>query len=340
MIDTKIKDKKNCVGCYACVNKDEPIRIKSSSGGIFTLLAEQILRDKGVIFGAGFNKKFEVEHSYIESKENLGKFQGSKYVQSKIGKTYKQAEEFLEAGRKVLFTGTPCQIAGLRSYLQKNYKNLFCVDTVCHGVPSPLVWKKYLEYREEIAQSSIKKICFRDKQTGWKSYSVSFWFLNNTKYQSVHERDPYMIAFLKNICLQPSCYSCQFKGLHKQGDITLGDFWGIKNILPNLDDDKGVSLVIINNDNGKNMFEKIQNRILYRKVNLSDAIRYNSAITKSVAYNSKREIFFEKLESMKFNELVKKYCSDSLFVIIFKKIKRFLGFLKFNVLIILRKIKN
>ena len=323
MIDTKIKDKKNYIRCYACINKDEPIRIKSSSGGIFTLLAEQILRDKGVVFGAGFNKKFEVEHSYIESKKNLGRFQGSKYVQSKIGKTYKQTQEFLETGRKVLFTGTPCQIAGLRSHLKKNYKNLFCVDVICHGVPSPIVWEKYLEYREGIAQSSIKKISFRDKQTGWKSYSTSFWFLNNTKYQSVHGRDPYMIAFLKNISLQPSCYSCQFKSLHRQGDITLGDFWGIKNILPNLDDDKGVSLVIINSNNGKNIFEKIQNRILYHKVNLklSDVIRYNSAITKSVDCNPKREIFFEKLESMKFDELVKKYCSDSLFIITFKKIK-------------------
>ncbi|MDD5638816.1 MAG: Coenzyme F420 hydrogenase/dehydrogenase, beta subunit C-terminal domain [Candidatus Pacebacteria bacterium] len=379
MINTKIKDKRNCAGCYACVNKcpqkcismkidkegfwypevdnnkcmkcgncidvcpvinkttgqkdllayacvnkDEPTRMNSSSGGIFTLLAEQILRDKGVVFGARFNEKFEVEHSYIESKEDISRFQGAKYVQSKIGKTYKQAKEFLEKGRKVLFTGTPCQIGGLRSYLKKNYKNLFCVDIVCHGVPSPVVWKKYLEYREEIAQSSIKKICFRDKQAGWKSSSISFWFLNNKKYQSIHNKDPYMIAFLKNICLRPSCYVCQFKDLYGQGDITLGDFWGIENILPNLDDNKGVSLVLVNSDNGKDIFKKIQDKTLYYKVNLDDAILYNSPIIKSVNYNPKREKFLKELDLIKFDELVKKHCSDSLSVIIFKKVKHLL----------------
>jgi len=324
MINIKIKDKKNCIGCYACINKNEQIRMKSSSGGIFTLLAEQILTDKGVVFGAGFNNKFEVEHSYIEDKKDLDRFRGSKYVQSNIGKTYKQTKEFLKEGRKVLFSGTPCQIGGLRSYLKKNYKNLFCVDIVCHGVPSPVVWKKYLEYREKIAQSSIKKICFRNKQTGWKSYSMSFWFLNNKKYQSIHSKDPYMIAFLKNICLMPSCYMCQFKGLNRQGDITLGDFWGIENILPNVDDDKGVSLVLINSDNGKDLFEKTQDKVLYYKVNLDDAILYNSSIIKPVNYNPKREKFLKELNLIKFDKLVKKDCSDSIFVIIFKKIKHLL----------------
>jgi len=171
------------IKCYACINKNEQIRTKSSSGGIFTLLAEQILTDNGVVFGAGFNNKFEVEHSYIEDKKDLDRFRGSKYVQSDIGKTYEVTKKFLEEGRKVLFSGTPCQIGGLKSYLKRSYKNLFCIEIVCHGVPSPAVWKKYIEYREEIAQSPVQRICFRNKNKGWKMYSMSFWFRNNTEYR-------------------------------------------------------------------------------------------------------------------------------------------------------------
>jgi hypothetical protein len=130
-----------------------------------------------------------------------------------------------------------------------------------------------------------------------------------------------MIAFLKNICLMPSCYTCQFKGLDRQGDITLGDLWGIKNILPNMDDDKGVSLVLISSDNGRDMFKKIQDKILYYEVNLDDAIRYNSSIIKPANYNPKRERFLKDLDLMDFDKLVKKYCSDSIFVIIKKRIK-------------------
>jgi len=306
---------------YACINKDESIRMESSSGGIFTLLAEQIITDGGIVFGVGFNKKFEVEHSYIETKKDLDKFRGSKYVQSKIGETYKQAKEFLEEGRKVLFTGTPCQIGGLRSYLKKYYKNLFCVDIVCHGVPSPTVWKKYIEYREEIAQSPIQRICFRNKNKGWKKYSVSFWFENNTEYRQTLDKDPYMIAFLKDVCLRPSCYACKFKSLYRQGDITLGDFWGIENILPELDDNKGVSLVLVNSNNGKDMLKKIKSEILCYKVNLGDVVRYNSSIIKPVVYNSKRRVFFEELGVIKFDKLVKKHCSDNTFLMIKKKTK-------------------
>jgi coenzyme F420-reducing hydrogenase beta subunit len=323
MIDTKIKAQKYLVA-YACINKNDSVRIKSSSGGVFTLLAEQILTEGGVVFGAGFNKKFEVEHSYIEHKKDIDRFRGSKYVQSKIGETYKQAKEFLEEGRKVLFTGTPCQIGGLRLYLRQHYKNLFCVDVVCHGVPSPTVWKKYVEYREEISQSPVKRICFRDKNKGWKIFSVSFLFENNTEYQSTFNKDPYMIAFLKNICLRLSCYVCKFKGFNRQGDITLGDFWGIENILPKIDDNKGTSLVLVNSNNGKDMLKKIKNAILCYKVDLKNVVRFNSSIIKSVAYNSKREAFFEELELMKFDELVKKYCSDNIFLIIKKKIKHLL----------------
>ena len=182
---------------YACINNNEAIRLESSSGGLFSLIAEQVIEDGGVVFGASFNKELEVEHSFVETKEELGKLRGSKYVQSRIGETYKKAKEILDLGRKVLFTGTPCQIGGLKSYLGKSYSNLLCVDIVCHGVPSPLVWKKYVDYRQEKAGSAVQRISFRRKDDGWKRYSVSFLFKNNTEYRETLDKDLYMRAFLK-----------------------------------------------------------------------------------------------------------------------------------------------
>jgi coenzyme F420-reducing hydrogenase beta subunit len=201
---------------YACINKNKSIRLESSSGGLFSLIAEQVIEDGGVVFGAGFDENFEVMHSYIEKKNDIGKFRGSKYVQSKIGNTYKQAESFLKSGRKVLFTGTPCQIAGLKSFLGEPYIGLLCVDLVCHGVPSPDVFKKYIKYRNEKANSQVKRISFRRKDEGWKRFSVSFLFENDTEYRQNLNNDLYMKAFLKNICLRPSCYECKFKTLHRQ----------------------------------------------------------------------------------------------------------------------------
>jgi coenzyme F420-reducing hydrogenase beta subunit len=166
---------------YAAKNPDDEIRIQSSSGGIFSLLAEYIINEGGVVFGARFNDKWEVVHDYAETKEGLEAFRGSKYVQSRINDTYKLTKDFLSAGKKVLFTGTPCQIAGLKAYLQKEYDNLLTVDLVCHGVPSPLVWKKYLD---EIVlpftknNANIVSIKFRDKSFGWKEKGFRITFID------------------------------------------------------------------------------------------------------------------------------------------------------------------
>lgn len=306
---------------YACYNKDENVRLESSSGGIFTLIAEYIIYNGGVVFGAGFDKDFSVIHSYVETKEELEKFRGSKYVQSKIGDTYKKAKKFLEQGKRVLFTGTPCQIGGLKSYLQKEYGNLFCIDIICHGVPSPKVWQKYVSYHEKQAGSSTQRIAFRCKDKGWKRYSVSLLFQNNTEYRETFDKDLFMKAFLRNVCLRPSCYECNFKTLHRQSDITLADFWGIQNILPEMDDNKGTSLIFVNSDRGYSIFEKIKNNILYKGVNINQAVLYNSSAIKSVEDNQKRESFFKEIDQVPFDKLVKKYCSDSLLVRLKRKSK-------------------
>lgn len=311
---------KNEPSAYACINKDESIRLESSSGGIFTLTAEQVIDNGGVVFGAGFNDNFEVYHSYVETKEDLEKLRGSKYVQSKIGDTYRQVKDFLQQERKVLFSGTPCQIGGLKSYLGQSYENLFCVDIVCHGVPSPDIWRKYISYQESRSGSHTRRIAFRLKDEGWKRYSVSFLFKNNTEYRQTLDKDLYMRAFLKDVCLRPSCYACEFKTLHRQSDITLADFWGIQRMLPDMDDDKGTSLIFVNSANGQSMLEEIKGKVLYKEVDINQAVYYNSAAIKSVEYNINRDSFFEELAQLDFDKLVNKYCNDKMLLRVRRKI--------------------
>ena len=322
----------NAPKAYACYSKNEKIRLESSSGGIFTLIAEQVIDKSGVVFGARFDDGFNVIHDYVESKADLKEFRGSKYVQSKIGDTYKQVKYFLNQGKLVLFSGTPCQIAGLKSFLQKEYDNLLCIDIVCHGVPSPKVWERYISYQENRTGASVKRIAFRRKDEGWKRFCVSFLFNNDTEYLETFKKDLYMQAFLKNICLRPSCYACNFKTLHRQSDITLADFWGIQNLLPEMDDDKGISLVFINSARGESVFEQIKDKIFYKEVDINEAVAYNLAAIESVEKNPKRDKFFEELDQLPFDELVKKYCSDGISV----KVKRKL---KITVRSILKKLK-
>lgn len=312
----------------ACINKDEEIRLESSSGGIFSLVAEKVIAQGGVVFGAGFNDKFLVEHSFVETKEELPKLRGSKYVQSQIGGSLKQAQEYLNAGRLVLFTGTPCQIAGLKSYLGKPHANLLTMDIICHGVPSPLVWRKYVEYREAKMGAPAQSISFRRKDEGWKQYSVSFLFKNGLEYRQNLRKDLYMKAFLLDVCLRPSCYKCNFKGFNRHSDITMADFWGIQNVLPEMDDDKGTSLIFINSPAGKRLFEEIKHGLRYKEVDIQSAVKYNAAAIKSPNLNKKRHGFMEEKDSLAFDTLVKKYCYDPLSTRLLGKLKAGLRKLK------------
>lgn len=299
---------KNDPIAYACINKNETVRIESSSGGLFSLIAEKIIDDGGVVFGAGFNENFEVVHSYVDNKEELEKFRGSKYVQSNIGKSFSKVKEILESGRKVLFSGTPCQIAGIKSFLGKSYEKLLCIDVICYGVPLPDVWEKYLRYREKAEGSLIKKISFRNKNEGWRQFSMSILFEDGTEYIKNFEEDYYLKAYTQNLTLRLSCYACNFKTLHRQSDITIADFWGIENIFPELDDDRGTSLIFINSTYGRFIFEQIKDKILFKKVDIYEAVKYNPTAIKSAPYNPKREKFLKELNCDNFDQVVKKYC--------------------------------
>lgn len=301
----KLKENINEIEAYACKNKDENTRINSSSGGIFTLIAEWILKENGVVFGARFNDNMEVVHDYIQNVEELKFFRGSKYIQSQIGNSYQKVKEFLNQERKVLFTGTPCQVEGLLSYLGKEYDNLYTQDIICHGVPSPKVWEKYLRYKNK--NEKPKEVNFRNKKVlGWSNYQVYYRY-NNSKENTYYKEDMYMQLFLQNIILRKSCYDCHFKKLKRCSDITLADFWGINKVNPEFYDEKGVSAILVNSRKGKEIFENIKETMEFLKVDMKNIIKHNISICKSVEYNTKREQFFEDLDNKDIEFLLRKY---------------------------------
>jgi coenzyme F420-reducing hydrogenase beta subunit len=327
-------NEKNEPLAYSCFNKNEEIRLKSSSGGIFTLIAEEIIAKGGIVFGARFDSNFKVIHDFVDNVEDLELFVRSKYVQSKIGETYKIAKNYLKEGRRVLFSGTPCQIAGLKSFLMKDYNNLLTIDLFCHGVPSPKVWEKYVAHMENSVGSKMVSVSFRSKEKGWKLFSMSANFENGFKHSEPLNEDLYLVSFLKDLSLRPSCYNCQFKGINRISDITLADFWGVENILPDMDDDRGTSLILINTGKGHEMFQKIKSKMLYKEVNLDKAVLYNPNAITSVRYNPKRDKFFQDLDQFPFDQIVKKYSKETIFAKVIKKIKGKLKSLlkKFNII--------
>lgn len=295
---------------YACYNKDEKIRLESSSGGVFTLLAIRIINQGGVVFGAALDEKFKVKHICIKDVDELSKLRTSKYVQSEINECYKQSKEYLDNGKVVLFTGTPCQLGGLYSYLGKEYENLYTQDIICHGVPSPLVWEKYKEYRKSIDEKEPMHINFRNKDSGWKKFNLKFDYSNGDEYKKNQYEDLFMQAFLRDACLRESCYNCSFKEKNRKTDITLADFWGIDNIKPEINDNKGLSLVIVNSEKGMKLFESIKNKLYFEIVDFEESIQYNKSLFKSVEKPINRELFFENLDKLSFDKLVKKYTLD------------------------------
>lgn len=296
----------NMPKAYACYNKNEKIRLESSSGGIFTLIAEYILDNNGIIYGAAFNDNWDVEHIRIDNKDDLSKLRTSKYVQSNINNTYKLAKKDLDDGRKVLFTGTPCQVNGLYSFLNKEYSNLYTQDIICHGVPSPKVWKKYLDFRKKKDSASPMRINFRQKDEGWNLYALLLQY-NNNAYKTNHNDDLFMQAFLRDACLRDSCYDCSFKEKNRKTDITLADFWGINNVVPEINDDKGTSLVIVNTEKGQDLINNIKDNMVYKEVDFEQSIQYNKAMYQSATKPQLREEFFDNLDKLEFDELVEKY---------------------------------
>lgn len=308
--------KVNCIdeipASYASISSDQLKRQSSSSGGIFKILAEYVINNGGVVVGAAYDKSFhKVEHICIENLSSISLLSGSKYSQSELGNAFISVKDYLEKGRIVLFSGTPCQVAGLKCSLKHSYDSLLTVDVVCHGVPSPKAFEKYLIEKEEKYNSKITSVNLVDKKTGWHKRSVSINFFDNQKYTVHQYQDCFMKAFTSDIMNRPSCSKCIFKSLNYFSDITLGDFWGIEKIDPSIDDDKGTSLVIVRSDKGKELMSIISEKAIVKEVNYIEAIKGNPAITSSFPVHKNRSDFMYQLDEKKFSSLVKSYISDN-----------------------------
>lgn len=314
---------------YAAYSKNEEIRYSSSSGGIFTHLAEKVLSNNGVVFGAMFDENFNVVLNYINIVDELQKLRGSKYVKSKTGNSFKKAKEFLDMGKTVYFSGTPCQIAGLKSFLKKDYDNLITQDVICHGSPDPEVWRKYIDYIQSACGVSAENVFFRHKSTGWRNYSITIDLTDGDRLTQKASENRYMQGFLKNIYLCESCYNCRFKCDNYFSDITLGDFWGIENVLSGFSDDKGVSLVLIRSAKGRKIFDEISPDLIISDVDYEKATAYNVSLLRSAEKDKHREKFYYKFNNgniadSEFERLLKRYCDNGFIVRLKSKIRKIL----------------
>lgn len=291
----------------ACKSRNELERLASSSGGVFSLLATQTIKNSGIVFAAAFDKNFEVRHSGFDSLEQLPLYRGSKYIPSKIGDSYAKAKTELTNGRQVMFVGTHCQIAGLQHFLRKEYDNLLTVEIICHGVPSPVVFGKFLH---EVAPGEIQNISFRDKSIGWARYSMKIDYIENgaqKTYTQPAYQNPYMRGFIKGLYLRPSCYSCPAKDFVSGADITLADYWGVDTLKTDINDDKGVSMVLTYNTKGKSALQSIADKLEIHPSTLDSALKNNPAIYKSVNPNPLREKFFAMLTDHSFSDTIARF---------------------------------
>jgi NAD-dependent dihydropyrimidine dehydrogenase PreA subunit len=298
---------------YLVQHKNDDVRLDSSAGGAFTAIAEYVLHNNGVVFGVQYDKELNVIHSYIETIDDLYKYRNSKYVQSYMGDVFKNVQNFLNEDRWVCFSGTPCQIEGLNSYLGKSYKKLILVDVVCHAVPSPLIWNKYKEYLME-KYSDITHIRFRDKYYGYR-YSTMSVFCNGSKEPIYHEgidTDYMLRAFFSDICDRPSCYDCKFKKRYRVSDFTIWDCFTVGQMKSELDDNKGTTRVLIHSDKGVKLFDNIKENVNYAEITADEMVAGVKEMYHSVNMNEKRQQFFIDALTLSGTELGKKYFPNNI----------------------------
>lgn len=287
---------------YAVWNRQDEARLRSSSGGVFRVLAEDVLADGGVVYGAAFDVHNRLRHVRAESADALVPLTGSKYVQSEIGTAFCQVRADLKNGRRVLFTGTPCQVAGLYAFLGGDDANLLTADVLCHGVPSPAVFERYLE---SLGVGEKCRIEFRNKDNGWKKYEV----VVGDRVHETFRANAYMKGFLSNLYLRPSCASCRFVGCRRPGDLTLGDFWGAGNFRKRYDDDKGTSLVLLNSPKARSIFQTLQDKFsLAEQVPSDSAVPFNPSLVHASKPDARRAAFFDDFKAGKsWEELAASY---------------------------------
>lgn len=325
LLDKHIERKPQKV--LALKNRNEEIKLKSSSGGVFYELASSVIKDRdGFVFGAVFDENWEVHHVSANTINDIRPMMGSKYVQSRIENTYAEAKRMLQEGKTVLFSGCPCQIAGLHSFLHnKSYENLITVDFLCHGVPSPIVWREYLKSiqkkrnKKNILQlkkcrDTISQINFREKGLGWRNFRLVIETGNDKsdsiskKVQETHKANAYMQGFLRDLYLRPSCHACKFKRFQSHSDITLADYWGIYRTYPDFNDDKGVSMLFLNSEKGADIYESVSRHFDCIETSFEDTLS-NNGLKLAVFPHKKRSYFFRHFHDRDIQKLIS-YCIE------------------------------
>lgn len=315
---------------FAVKHADENVRAKSRSGGFFTALSDYVLENNGIIYGCVMNDDLEAIHIRTTDKNGRDLMRGSKYVQSNIGDIYKDVKNELINGKIVLFTGTSCQIAGLKCYVKYEYENLLCMDIVCHGVPSPIVFREYITWMEKKYKSKVIKVNFRNKKNfGWREHIETIEFNNGNTVNSKVFRD----LFYKHNILRPSCYECPYKSIMHPGDITIADYWGIEKVVPQFDDNKGVSLVLVNNDKGVKFFEKVKKDLVWEETDIEHCMQ--PPLEAPFKRPLDRGAFWKDFHTKKFEYIARKYTQNYGFS---NKIKKKIFFVKCKVSNVVKKL--
>lgn len=292
---------------YAAWNRDENVRIQSTSGGVFSALAKTFIHGGGYVAGARYGDDFSIFHCIIEREEDIPLVRQSKYAQSDLHNIFREIQSKLNLGEKVLFCGTPCQNAGLQNFLSEEYSNLYTCDFICRGVISPKVYRKFLTDMSRKYGSPLKTVQFKNKDYGWNHFSTKLGFQNETCYQEDRDNDFYMKGYLKhNLYLRPSCYNCQFKSFPRVSDLSLGDFWGIGNYQKELDTNKGTSVVLLNSQKGKALFMGMEDMLVCSKRTLDEVLAGNSCLLHSAPVGEFRTYFFRHMNKKTFDKLIEK----------------------------------
>lgn len=290
------------LGVYAAKHKDSGVRAASRSGGVFTALSDEILKENGAVFGCVLADDFLAYHVKAETAAERDKMRGSKYIQSDMGDTFREVRRELESGRRVLFSGTSCQTDGLRCFLGGDCDNLLCVDIVCHGVPSPKVWSEFLRWQQEKNDKKIVAVDFRNKTDfGWTAHVETLYADDGTAVNSTVFKE----LFFHHDILRPACYECRYKNIYHPSDITLADFWGIEKAVPGFSDNKGVSLVLINSDKGKEFFERVIPALECVPADINDSMQ--PALQRPCARPKTRDDFWKDYSERDFDYIARKY---------------------------------
>lgn len=289
---------------FAVYNKDEAVREKSTSGGVFSLMAQYVIYHGGVVYAARFDKDFHIMHSRFDNIKEIDAYRGSKYAQSNLGDTFRQIRQDLKT-MKVLFVGTPCQVAGLKGFLIKDYENLYTCDFICMGISSSKIWEEYL--KEYWGDHTINRIFFKDKRNGWHNWKMLIQYDERQEYLSNGMADPFFYGYLTHLTYRPSCLSCPFRTCHRVSDITLADCWGIEKVNPQFDDNKGCTTIILQNDKARSLFKTLENSLNISNYKISDVINHNPYIVKPIKPHPQRERFYRLYQTKGFRAAYTKY---------------------------------